>query len=60
MSPMHSSQVMNESYAKWLDMSVRWINKIFGEPTFVDKSTSKIAKYMAEMGIDMKGNFGNA
>ena len=55
-----SSQVLNESYAKWLDMSVRWINKVFGEPTFVDKSTSKIGKYMAELGIDMKGDLGNA
>lgn len=55
-----SSQVLNESYAKWLDMSVRWINKVFGEPRFVDKSTSKIGKYMAELGIDMKGNLGNA
>ena len=41
-------------------MSVRWINKVFGEPVFVDKSTSKIAKYMADLGIDMNGNFGNA
>lgn len=55
-----SSQVLNESYAKWLDMSVHWINKIFGEPTFVDRSTSKIGKYMADLGIGMKGNFGNA
>lgn len=55
-----SSQVLNSSYAKWHDMSVAWINKVFGEPEFVDRSTSKIAKYMAELGIDAKGNFGNA
>ena len=55
-----SSQVLNESYARWVDMSVSWISRTFGEPTFVDKSTSRIAKYMAELGIDMKGNFGNA
>ena len=55
-----SSQVLNSSYAKWLDMSVSWIMKVFGEPVFVDRSTSKIAKYMAELGIDMNGNFGNA
>lgn len=55
-----SSQVLNNSYAKWLDMSVSWIKKVFGEPVFVDRSTSKIAKYMAELGIDMNGNFGNA
>ena len=55
-----SSQVLNESYAKWLDMSVNWINKTFGEPKFVDKSTSKIGKYMAELGIDMNSNLGNA
>lgn len=55
-----SSQVMNESYAKWVDMSVFWMKKVLGEPTFVDRSTSKIGKYMAELGIDMNGNFGNA
>lgn len=55
-----SSQVLNDSYAKWVDMSVSWIKKVFGEPVFVDRSTSKIAKYMAELGIDMNGNFGNA
>lgn len=55
-----SSQVLNESYAKWLDMSVSWIHRTFGELTFVDKSTSKIGKYMAELGIDMKGALGNA
>ena len=55
-----SSQVLNNSYAKWLDMSVSWIKKVFGEPVFVDRSTSKIAKYMAELGIDMNGDFGNA
>ena len=55
-----SSQVLNASYAKWLDMSVAWLNKVFGEPTFVDKSTSKIAKYMAELGINIGGNMGNA
>jgi hypothetical protein len=55
-----SSQVINDSYAKWLDMSVAWLFKIFGKLEFVDKSTSKIGKYMAELGIDIKGNFGNA
>ena len=55
-----SSQVLNSSYAKWLDMSVAWIHKVFGEPTFLDRSTSKIGKYMADLGIDMNGNFGNA
>lgn len=55
-----SSQVLNDSYAKWVDMSVSWIKKVFGEPVFVDRSTSKIAKYMAELGIDMNGDFGNA
>ncbi len=55
-----SSQVLNDSYAKWVDMSLSWMKKVFGEPKFVDRSTSKIGKYMAELGIDMNGNFGNA
>ena len=48
-----SSQMLNDSYALWHGMSVKWLNKIFGELEFVDKSTSKIGKYLAELGINI-------
>lgn len=48
-----SSQVLNAAYAQWLDLSVSWIKKVFGEPQFVDKSTSKIMNYMKELGVKM-------
>ena len=48
-----SSQMLNPAYAKWLDMSADWLHRIFGELTFTDKSTSRMAKYLAEMGITM-------
>ena len=46
-----SSQVLNASFAKWHDMSVDWLYRIFGENQFVNKSTSRMAKIMAEMGL---------
>ncbi|MBR5261910.1 MAG: alpha/beta hydrolase [Oscillospiraceae bacterium] len=48
-----SSQMLNSAYAHWLELSVSWLNKVFGEPEFVDKSTSKIGKYLAELGINI-------
>ena len=53
-----SSQVLNAAFAQWHGLSVSWLNKIFGEPKFVDKSTSKMAGIMREMGLipgDTKG-----
>ena len=48
-----SSQVLNASYAKWLDMSADWLFRVFGQPEFVDKSTSKMAGYLKDLGISM-------
>ena len=54
-----SSQVVNASFAKWHDLSVDWLKKIFGEPVLVDKSTSKMGKYMAELGFVLPGQGGS-
>ena len=50
-----SSQVINEAYASWLDLSVQWMRKVYGQPELVDKSTSKMAGYLKELGISMPG-----
>jgi len=46
-----SSQVLNPSFAQWHSLSVDWLNRIFGAPEFIDKSTSRMGKIMAEMGL---------
>ena len=46
-----SSQVLNSSFAQWHDLSVDWLYRIFGKNEFVDKSTSRMGKIMAEMGL---------
>ena len=46
-----SSQVINSSFAQWHELSVDWLYRIFGENQFVDKSTSRMGKIMAEMGL---------
>ncbi len=46
-----SSQVLDEAFAQWQTLSVLWLHRTFGKPAFVDKSTSKMAGYMKELGF---------
>ena len=46
-----SCQVLNSSFAQWHSLSVDWLYRIFGENEFVNKSTSRMGKIMAEMGL---------
>ena len=46
-----SEQVLNSSFAQWHQLSVDWLYRIFGQPTFTGKSTSRMGKLMAEMGL---------
>lgn len=50
-----SSQVINAAFAHWQELSVQWLHRVFGQPVLVDKSTSKMGKYMQELGITMPG-----
>lgn len=53
-----SVQMLNDSYAHWHDLSVRWLHRIFGAPVHVDKSTSRMAGIIKEMGIGSKPTSG--
>lgn len=46
-----SLQVLNSAFAQWHSLSVSWLKKVLGEPQFTDKSTSKMAGIMKEMGL---------
>lgn len=46
-----SSQVLDDAFAQWHELSVKWLLRTFGKPEFTDKSTSKMAGIMAEMGF---------
>lgn len=46
-----SSQVIDEAYAAWHDLSVKWLLKTLGKPEHVNKSTSKMAGYMKDLGL---------
>ena len=51
-----SSQVIDPAFAQWQELSVQWLHKTFGQPTFVDKSTSKMAAIMKDLGL-LDGSF---
>jgi acetyl esterase/lipase len=46
-----SCQMLNPSVAHWHELSVNWLYRIFGQPTFNNKSTSRMAQIMMEMGL---------
>lgn len=53
-----SEQMVNAAYAQWHGLSVLWLRKVFGEPKLTDRSTSKMAGILKEMGMipDRKQN----
>jgi len=51
-----SSQVIDPAFAQWQELSVQWLRKTFGKPTFVDTSTSRMAAIMKDMGL-LDGSF---
>lgn len=57
-----SENMLNPSFAKWHELSVEWLRRIFGQPVHTDKNTSRMADILKDMGIelpDMSGtNFG--
>lgn len=50
-----STQMLNGAYAHWLDLSVEWFYKVFGQPVYTNKSTSKMAGYLKDLGFTMPG-----
>lgn len=48
-----SSRMLDKAFAKWHEMSVDWLFKTFGQPTFVDKSTSRLENRMKQMGVQI-------
>ena len=45
-----SSRMLEPAFAQWQELSVQWLHKTFGKPTFVDKSTSKMMQILKEKG----------
>ena len=50
-----SSQKYNMAYAQWQGLCVEWLHKIFGPLEYEDKDTSRMAKYLAELGVKIPG-----
>jgi len=50
-----SSIYLNPSFAKWHDMSVDWLYRIFGALTFEEKNLSRMAEHLAALGFSFPG-----
>lgn len=45
-----STKNLDPAFAQWQELSVQWLHKTFGKPTFVDKSTSRMMQILKEQG----------
>ena len=45
-----SVQMLEPAFAQWQELSVQWLRKTFGQPVHVDKSTSKMAQILKDLG----------
>jgi acetyl esterase/lipase len=50
-----SSRYLNPAFAQWHDLSVQWLRRIFGAPTFVEKDLSRMAQHLAALGFFFPG-----
>ncbi len=50
-----SAQVLDDSFGAWHELSVKWMLKTFGKPTFTDTSTSKMGGFLKELGFSVPG-----
>lgn len=50
-----SSRYLDPSFSHWHELSVQWLHRTFGAPEFVDKSNSKMAQYLKDLGISLPG-----
>lgn len=50
-----SARYLDPDFAHWHDLSADWIFRTLGKPVFVDKNNSRMAKYLKDMGIELKG-----
>ena len=50
-----SIQMLEPAFAQWQELSVQWLHKTFGQPKHVDKSTSKMAQILEDLGYTKEG-----
>lgn len=50
-----SARYLDPDFAQWHDLSVDWIFRTLGKPEFTDKSNSRMAQYLKDLGIELKG-----
>lgn len=50
-----SSRQLNPAFAHWYELSVHWLHRTFGEPTFVEKNVGRMTRHLAELGFAFPG-----
>jgi hypothetical protein len=50
-----SSRQLNPAFAHWHELSVHWLHRTFGEPTFVEKNVGRMTRHLAELGFAFPG-----
>jgi len=48
-----STEMINEAFAQWHGLSVKWLHKLFGAPEHTEKNLSRMSQHLAELGFEL-------
>ena len=46
-----SIEMLNDAFAQWHELSVKWLHKLFGAPEHISKNLSRMSQHLAELGF---------
>lgn len=48
-----SEEMLNDAFAQWHGLSVKWLHKVFGAPEHIEKNLSRMTQHLAELGFTL-------
>ena len=48
-----SMEMLNDAFAQWHGLSVKWLHKLFGAPEHISKNLSRMSQHLAELGFEL-------
>ena len=48
-----SVEMLNDAFAQWHGLSVKWLHKLFGAPEHIEKNLSRMTQHLAKLGFEL-------
>ena len=47
-----SVEMLNDAFAQWHGLSVKWLHRLFGTPEHIEKNLSRMSQHLAQLGFE--------